>query len=167
MPDKIFNNSEIFTSENDFIMGGINVNASKIEWGVMKGMMEHRVYVALDNWIKGEMAAPSINDNITEKVKFENAITNLAEKIEAMLGIKVQSLDIDSIAEEIINSQHYNCWQQKVSIRYHQFLSDHKELGVSVPVVYDGDGVSSDIAKEETEEVSLDKILEILSGIFN
>lgn len=165
MEYKLFSNPEIFTNESDFSMGGFRTFREDVSWVRMKGLMEERLAIAIRTFVDDELNRESKTSR-TEDAKMKSAIILLCENIKSTIGLEVTSYTLDDITQDVINSEHYNCWEQKILIRYKEFVTNHKSI-MGVPIEYEGYGVEKNIAEELTEDVNLSTILEILSGIYD
>ena len=167
MKFKTFNNPNIFADENDYTVGGFITDQNNLDWGKLKVLMEHRIHQALNNWVENEMAQPSDNPNIKEDVKRGNVIIGLALYLETMIGLKIEDYTLDEIAEQIISSDRYVNWQEKIRIRYTEYTRENKASLMGIPTqVFEQDEADILYAKNETENVNLDRILEILAGVY-
>lgn len=167
MKFKTFNNPRIFADENDFTVGGFITDQNQLDWGRLKVMMEHRIYQAVTQWIENEMAQPSENPNIKEETKRRNVIIGLALYLETMIDLKIQEYTIDAIVEQILSSDRYVNWREKIRIRYTEYTRENKQSLMGIPTnVLEQDEEAILFAENETENINLDNILEILAGIY-
>jgi hypothetical protein len=159
---KLFNNPEIFQSASDYEVGGFKTRSPHVEFEDIKAAAEDRIYKAVDSYLMDEENSP-IEGNPTQEGKMINAQDKLAETIFDSLGIEVNETTAEGIADQILAGEHFLCWLNKVKIRCVNYKTNKKAI-IGIPV---NTGESSEEETEAYEDINLEKILDILSGIFD
>jgi peroxiredoxin family protein len=165
MAEKIFNNPNVFTSEDDFIVGGFSTSLKNLNWSQIKGLMESRIRKAITDYVEHEKLNQS-GDNLTEKTKHDNAIILLCSIISDMIGLEVTKFDIDSICDQFINSDQYICWQNGIKIKYDKYIQSNKQFIMGIQPQSDYTEIEMATAQKATNSINFLEILEVLSGIY-
>lgn len=164
---QLFFNTDVYMTEKDFIMGGFHTDKTNISWNALQGEFKWRLRKAIEEWV--EIESQRIDDReITQKVAYRNAIKNLSLEIYNYMGLKIATYDIDSLIEQVMNSDRYSNWEGKIKARYIDAIDHNKSVdGLVTEHYHKGEGVDKEEADELTNDVNFSNMLEVLNGIFN
>lgn len=168
----IFYNPEILTQPEDYTIGGFNDhdldkiivvgNSLRLNMAKIKILFEARITNAINNFLNEIVVSISqkseLEDEDIEEAKF-NALSNL---FETYLGVKIDSIDTDYLAEIVISNASTQAWFNKISSRINklddQLVQTTKEPNSEA-------SVSQGDAEYNTNNSTLEDILQSLSNI--
>lgn len=163
---KIFYNTEIYNSFQDYALGGFNVNeGEQVNFNLIYTAIYNKIESLISDYINRGMIA---NNYDASKYTKEDALVDIGFMIKDFLGFYPEVLAEQSIESAILESDQMNKWlylEIKERIKTYQFPQNASSMGIPNEEEMIVDSELYKEAEEATNNMTLEQYLEQLSLI--
>jgi hypothetical protein len=164
--DKIFYNTEIYNSFQDYALGGFIINeGEEVNFNLIYSSVYDKIESLISDYINRGMIA---NNFDASKYTKEDALVDIGFMIKDFLGFYPEILEEQSLQNAILNSDQMDKWlniEIKDRIKVYPFPQSAPTMGIPNEDVMVVDSVLYKEAEEATNNMTLEQYLEQLSLI--